>query len=189
MRALVYDIETKKRVLGKNEQAFEGEQVALSWMDRTDMGISVICAVTYPDKQHYVFRDNELPEFIQLALSCDVLSGYGIKTFDNLMLKAHGYDMDFIRTYDLMHELRCINTSGKIQSLNTMLARQGFPLKAMDGAHAPYLYQTGQWDALVGYCLDDCNKELLLFEKAAAQVPWNTETSVLMPRSPWEIPA
>ena len=172
---LIADIETRKRVLGKDEAPREGEGYAKSWGDRTDMSISVLCTMDALSYESRVFFLEDLAEFAALASSYDYLVGYNNKSFDDQMLKAHGYPCEEITRYDIMHEIRPGNPDGhKSMKLDTVLELNSLPTKKYSGADAPYLWQSGQIGKLVTYCLEDVRLTTFLFQRILAGTPINT---------------
>lgn len=153
----IYDIETKKAVLGKNDQPEAGIQYAKHWGDRKDMGISVTCMYIY-GYGYRVFMDDNLHELEDFAKDTrNLLVGWNSQAFDDRMLAAH--DIPIANALDLKRLIA--EASGIHQlSLASMAAAQPAghenPGK-MPGAGllAPTLWQRGELGQLIDYCLAD----------------------------------
>jgi hypothetical protein len=183
---LVYDLESRKRVLGKDEIARPGEIYASSWADRTDQGISVLCTLNPITGEERTFYLEDLAEFSAYASSFSMLVGYNIKSYDDKMIEAHGYPVSHVKRYDLMHEIRVGNPDkSKALKLNKVLELNKLPTKKFDGIDAPWLWQQGRIEELTNYCLEDVRLEGALFTKILENfVIYTTPEDAFNPRHP-----
>jgi hypothetical protein len=183
---LVYDLESRKRVLGKDEAVRPGEIYARSWGDRTDQGISVLCTMEPVTGIKKVFMLEDLAQFSAYASGFDMLVGYNIKAYDDKMIEAHGYALPYIKRYDLMHEIRVGNPDGKKSlKLDTVLQLNNLPAKRFSGADAPWLWQQGRIKELTQYCLEDVELESALFNKILnSEVIYTTPNDAFCPKHP-----
>lgn len=174
INALVYDIEIKKAILGKNESSITGVEYAERGWDDETLGISVLCAYSYPQDRYFIFADDNLKGFHALIAEHEIIVGFNINSFDDKHLKLAGFDELAEKThYDILAEMWVAAGLGPKFVYPTHI---GFGLdatlsinlpgfkKSGNGAHAPILYQKKRFGELHGYCLDDVQLEKKLFD-------------------------
>ncbi len=174
MNALIYDIEIKKAILGKNEEPIDGIDYCAGWHDHANMGISCICAYDYAADRYRVFMDDNYAEFAALVAARDVIVSFNGIAFDNRVCAAHGIAVPDDKSYDILVELWRAAGLGPQFAYPTHL---GFGLDAAceanfglrktgHGARAPVQYQRREYGALVDYCLNDVALTKRLLDEA-----------------------
>ena len=88
MKALIYDIEIKKGILGKGEEALAGYEYCAGWHDHANMGISVIGAYDYAEDRYRVFCEDNMHEFSEAVDKADKIVGFNNVAFDNAVIAA-----------------------------------------------------------------------------------------------------
>lgn len=185
MRFLLYDAETK-RVPYTGGTKIDGIEYADGWRDFANLGISVVCAFTYPDEKYHVFLERDLHEFQSLVSEYEeIVSFNGVKFDDELC--RQGYGINIITTYDILREAYIAagfdpdNLPRKETPISAMLAgrkpespAKGFGLDAIAkknfkygksgrGDLAPIWFQQGNVSRVINYCLDDVKLEVNIF--------------------------
>ena len=112
---IVYDIEIKKAIAGKNDELLDGIEYCGGWHDHSNMGISCICAYDYRQDRYRTFCDDNMAEFQALACDADLLVGFNNIGFDNKVIRANGLfdiksnvsgSIDFdAKSYDILREI------------------------------------------------------------------------------------
>jgi hypothetical protein len=161
VRALIYDLEIKKAILKKGDTPFPGIEYCKGWDDHANMGISVICALETQRMIPHVFIDRPR-DFQIFARELDApLIGFNSINFDDLVMAEN--DAGLTTDYDLLEEVRVATGQPRKYGKGT---RKGYALndlalanlgieKSNNGADAPILWQRGQIDELVSYCMRD----------------------------------
>jgi hypothetical protein len=182
---LVFDIETKRRVLKEGETPYPQEETVTSWNDRTNMGISIICAKDPETLEEFTFFEEDFYKFPQLLQKTEVLVGYNSILFDRRMLHHFDLDVLFCGNYDMMQEIARVSPKKKFLKLDSLLTLNGLSKKLGDGKDAPYLYQTNRLEELKAYCLQDVRSETELFQLCLKTQPIRiSETESVFPYSP-----
>ena len=164
---LIYDIEIKKAIRGKNEERLTGIEYCEGWHDHANMGIACIGAYDYIEDRYRVFMDDNMNEFLKLCDAREVLAGFNSIAFDNAVIGAaipcnFGIS-DGSKFYDILVELWAAAGLGSKFAYPT---HAGFGLDALckanfgtaksgNGALAPVDFQNGRYGSLVDYCLND----------------------------------
>lgn len=175
MDAVVYDIEIKKAILGKNESPIEGIEYCAGWQDHANMGISSIAAYDYAQDRYRLFMDDNLGEFYTLCQSRDVIVTFNGLSFDNKVVNAQGQNIteEPAKHYDLLVEIWAAAGLGPQFKYPSHI---GFSLDACaeanmgqrktgNGAHAPVQFQRGEYGALIDYNLTDVWLTKRLFDR------------------------
>lgn len=177
MQIIVYDIEIKKAILGRNEEPIEGIEYCQGWSDHTGMGISSITAYDYAKNRMRVFMDDNMGEFALMVQEADLIVGFNSIAFDNKVCRANGIAIPEGRDYDILVELWAAaglprhfagKQSGGFGLDATCDANFGLK-KTGNGALAPVLYQRGQYGALLDYNINDVYLTARLLDKIIAQ--------------------
>ncbi|HVA19345.1 MAG TPA: ribonuclease H-like domain-containing protein [Solirubrobacteraceae bacterium] len=179
MKALVYDIEIGRAILGRNDATEPGIEYCAGWHDYANMGISVIGAYDYAEDRARVFcRDNAL-EFKRVIERSDILVGFNNLAFDNKVIEAcWGPDLQLpegwqAKCYDLLVEIWGAaglppqfhpRTHGGY-GLDAMAMENFQTHKTGNGALAPAMWQRGQLGEVIDYCLNDIRLTKQLFDK------------------------
>lgn len=165
MNYLIYDIEIKKAILGRNEIALDGIEYCAGWHDHENMGISCICAYESWTGRYRVFMDDNKVELVNAVNNADVIVGFNNIAFDNNVIKKcwpFVSDID-LKSYDLLVEIwKASGLGDKFE----YPSHSGYGLDACcsvnfginktgNGAIAPIDYQKGEFGSLIDYCLND----------------------------------
>jgi len=173
---IVYDIEIKKAILGKNEKPRDGIDYCEGWYDYKGMGISCICCYDYVENRYRTFMEDNMRDFILLLESRKTFVGFNNIRFDNKVI-AHAVGNENIdpkklsewamptdsvnakrylnkKSYDILAEI--LNAGGGWCSLDAMIKENNLAAgKTGNGALAPIWYQEGRIGKLVDYCMAD----------------------------------
>ena len=170
---LIYDIEIKKAIQGKNEEVLPEIEYCAGWHDHKNMGVSCVCAYDYEQKRYRTFFEDNCAEFLALALTHNILVGFNNIGFDNKVLIAQGWFPDFVngmpylwnqKSYDILQEIwigaglapEFLYPSHIGYGLDKVVKACGLAAgKTGHGAIAPIDYQKGNYGSLVDYCLAD----------------------------------
>lgn len=163
------------------------------WGDFENMGIA--CIGTYSWKFGYrAFLSEELEEFQKLVNTADEIIGFNSISFDDNLLKANGIKIR--TTYDLLCEVRI--ASGQPPHYVRGRTRAGYSLKDLcranlkrnksgSGELAPQLWQDGQYEKVISYCLNDVSLLVALYEKRSVlRDPNSGEILFLRDGNPFE---
>ena len=158
---LVYDIEIKKAILGKNDSPIEGVEYCEGWNDHVGMGVSCVCCYDYVDDRYRVFCEDNMSDFALLIAGHDVIVGFNNIGFDNKVLACQCTEfseqsLKYLneRSYDILAEIR--NAGGGWCGLDAMVKANSLATgKTGNGAMAPVWYQAGRIGKLVDYCTAD----------------------------------
>lgn len=202
MKALVYDLEIKKAILSRNQQAQFGIEYCKGWRDYAGMGISCLCAYDFEERRYRVFDDSNIMEFFYDYSDYLKVSFNGV-AFDNPVIAAtwaglseqasleslnkNSYDIlasmwegdGLSRTFGGGHGGYKLDDTA-FQNLNTR--------KSGNGADAPIWYQQGQLGKVIDYCLEDVRITARLFtlivNGGELRSPKNPSTFISMPPIP-----
>lgn len=153
MKILIYDLEIRNAILGKDETRREDLTYCDGWHDFAGMGISVLCAWVGWEHRPMVFLLEDLPEFQRIADEADWCVGFNSEGFDNKVLAANDVIIEPAKSYDILSEFkRATGTRVKLDDICE--ANFGIP-KSGNGADAPMLWQRGRMSELINYCLHD----------------------------------
>jgi hypothetical protein len=163
MKTLIYDIEIENCIPDRNSPPVEGITYCDGWNDLKGMGISVIGYQWCDEKpEHYRTADDFLNLLHYLDDEDYVLIGFNSRSFDDKLLQAHG--LEGVQThYDLLEQVRIAAGFGTdfrsvrrgfSYKLDTIAKANGMA-KSGSGELAPVLWQQGQEQAVVDYCLHD----------------------------------
>lgn len=166
---VVFDLEIKNVIDGK----------LITWKDYAKMGISVGVAHHYLTGDTHIFTDENIEELPLLLNQADIVSGFNILGFDNSLLNATTTEKftNIAACYDLLEESR--RATGwrptmpfpKGMRLDDHLLATFGPewVKTEDGAQAPVMYQRGELNRLIDYCIADVERECMLFDRVWAE--------------------
>ncbi len=174
---LIYDIEIRKAIRGKNEESRHGVEYCEGWHDHKGMGISCVCAYDYEQDRYRTFFKDNYAEFLALALTHDILIGFNNIGFDNKVLLAQEWfpmevnGMPYLwdeKSYDILREIWIAAGLGPefiypthagygldaVIKANAEILGGSFG-KTGHGVIAPVDFQSGNYGSLVDYCLTD----------------------------------
>lgn len=165
MDYLIYDCEII-RCIPTNEPRDSSFEYCEGWSDFEEMGISVI-GCYWSDSDEYdcwengYWGRNDIYQFLTGDEPLPYVIGFNSKSFDDNLLKAHG--VDIATDYDLLEEVRIAAGFGRdyqsvpkgfSYALGKLGEANGFP-KTGSGELAPQLWQRGERQAVIDYCLND----------------------------------
>ena len=164
MNILIYDCEIVKLIPDRNEANLSNYEYCDGWHDHSGMGISVIGYCEGLEDEPISLRcdsgSGRLSDFEAIAKSSTVV-GFNSRNFDDPLCKANGIN---IKTdYDLLEEVRIAAGFGVHYksvpreyryNLNT-IARANGMAKSGHGELAPMLWQDGNFQEVIDYCLHD----------------------------------
>jgi hypothetical protein len=168
VKILIYDIEIKKAILGKNENPIPGIEYCDGWHDHENMGISCIGAYDYYTERYRVFMDDNKDEFAEAVDAADVIVGFNNMAFDNSVINATWpFSEPGIylkeKSYDLLVSIwEAAGLGPKFEyprhigfGLDACCAANFGARKTGNGALAPVHYQRGEIGKVIDYCLND----------------------------------
>lgn len=177
INAVVYDIEIRKGILGKNEKAVPGIEYCAGWHDRANMGVSVVCGYDYRTDQYRVFFEDNFEELkLFLTEGSPALISFNGLAFDNKVLELSVENCRFTpdeSDYDILVELW---KGAGLDPEFRYPTHTGFGLDACakanlgaaktgNGALAPVWWQQGHFGKLVDYCLTDVKLTKALLDR------------------------
>lgn len=171
MRYLVYDLEIRKGILGRQDIPEAGIDYCQGWGDHANMGISCLCAYDSGEDRYRVFFDDNRGCFEELVKKADLLVGFNNIRFDDKVLAACGWPVGHgVPRYDILREIAAakgLNPNGIHggHSLEACSTANGGSPKSGHGAQAPIDWQRGRTGSLVDYCLEDVRLTRQLFER------------------------
>jgi hypothetical protein len=185
MRALIYDIEIKKGILGKGEEALAGYEYCAGWHDHANMGISCIGAYDYAEDRYRVFCEDNMHEFSEALDKADKIVGFNSVAFDNAVIAACWAPVCKLpvgwqaKSYDLLVEIwRAAGLSPAFNykthggyGLDAVCERNFGTKKTGDGAKAPIFWQRGMIGNVIDYCLNDVRLTKQLLDKVQSNAP------------------
>lgn len=171
---IVYDIEIAKAIHGRGEKKIKGIEYCGGWQDYENMGVACLCAYDYDEDRYRVFMQDNITQFLELAMDSDVVVGFNSYNFDNkIILAEYGIDLSS-NTFDILREVwKSEGLDADIFNMSTHggyglddLAQANFRLKKTgNGAMAPIDFQTGRVGSVIDYCLTDVKLTKMLMDK------------------------
>jgi len=161
---LIYDIEIIN--LPFFDEKKPKYSYANGWEDYVGMGISCIGFFDYADSKAnigcYDFHEWK-EQLASMFASADMIIGFNNHKFDNPMMKAHGIDIDPMKSYDILENIyAAAGLSGKWDfsthggySLDAVAKANGIIGKSGSGKDAPYMWQDGKHEEVIEYCMND----------------------------------
>ncbi len=197
MRAIIYDIEILRAIPDRDGKQIQGIEYCEGWKDHANMGISCIGVWDYVEERARVFGMESLDAFLDLCDDRDLLIGFNNIPFDNAVINAtrNATVMDEGKSYDLLREIwRAaglpiefdFKTHGGV-GLDAMCERNFGTKKTGTGAHAPVLWQQGNYCQVIDYCLNDIRLTKQMMDQVLAKGPLiNSKTGLpMMLRQPF----
>ena len=201
---VVYDLEIKKGILMKGEEATPGIEYCAGWHDHANTGISVMGVYDYLEDRYRVFCDDNKNEFFKLLSERQIWVHFNGLSFDNKVIEAcWGIDLSTLRglpedpNYDILVELWAAAGLGPVFQSGghggygldaTCKTNLGYG-KTGNGALAPALWQQGKIGEVVDYCLTDVHRTKKLFDliKNGSPLISPKNKSMLQLRNPYEL--
>ena len=180
MRKITFDIETKNffQDVGSN--------------DPTDLDISVVCLHDSADDQYKSFLEGDFNKLWPILEEADMLITWNGDHFDiPLLNKYYPGDLSNIKSLDLMKEIQKV--LGRRLKLDTVAGATINMNKSGLSADATTLWQKGEIDKLIKYCIDDVRLTKELYDYAVANKKLKyTELGAIkdvkLDTSTWEVP-
>ncbi|MBU6231029.1 MAG: ribonuclease H-like domain-containing protein [Patescibacteria group bacterium] len=181
MRKITFDLETKNffHDVGSNDPA--------------DLDISVVCIHDSADGSYRSFLEPEFGKLWPILEEADMLVTWNGDHFDiPLLNKYYPGDLTKIKSLDLMKE--AAKALGRRLKLDTVAeATLGVGKNGL-GADALVLWQNGEIDKLIDYCMNDVKLTKELYEYAVANKSlkykeFGAVKEIKLDTASWEIPA
>ena len=160
---LIYDIEIKKAILGKNDEPLDSVRYCEGWGDHEGMGTSCVCCYDYTEDRYRTFMEDNMQDFSLLVDAHDIIVGFNNIGFDNKVLAYTLRGLITVertlewlseKSYDILTEIRA--AGGGWCGLDAMIKANGLAQgKTGNGAMAPVWYQAGRIGKLIDYCMAD----------------------------------
>jgi hypothetical protein len=160
---IVFDVEIKKAILGRNETPIQGIEYCEGWRDFVNMGVACICTFDTDTYLARAFVDDNLGDF-QSYIRGKETGGFNTKRFDIPLLEECGLAVDTTNHYDALEQiwLKCgLNPDKFVPATHggwgldaVMNATFGLH-KTGHGAAAPVWWQHGEYGRVIDYCLND----------------------------------
>lgn len=142
------------------------------WEDFQNMGISVIGAYASWLDSYFTLTQYQLKKFNELVMESDEIVGFNSISFDDNLIRANGMDVE--TSYDLLCEVRI--AAGMPPFFVKGVTRGGYSLGALaeanfgtgktgSGELAPQLWQDGEYQKVIDYCLNDVKLLVSLYER------------------------
>lgn len=168
-RAVIFDLEIEKAILGRNERPVEGVAYCKGWQDHRGMGISTLCAYDTASGRTRAFCKDNKDEFADLLVEADLIVGFNSRNFDaKVVLHSWGFSIPETKHYDIMLEL-AEGHGGDFRGLglNAVVKMNLGPEfgKTGNGGLAPIDWQSGRIGSVIDYCLEDVRLTALLFSR------------------------
>ncbi len=165
---LIFDIEIKNAILGKNEKPEPNITYCNGFDDFENMGIAVICAYDYEERSPRIFLEDNLTGFQELVThhtenDSDIISFNG-NQFDIKLLDVNGIIVPESSSYDLLakswraagHPPEFNSETHKGYGLSKCAQANGIDIdKRHDSARAPIDFQSGSIGKVIDHCMTD----------------------------------
>lgn len=159
---LIYDIEIKKAIAGKDGQKIDGIEYCKGWSDHAGMGISVLCAYDYKTSTYRVFTDSNQSDFAELCKD-RLTVGFNNKNFDEKVLKACWF-FDPSDSLDILASIKATTGTNAGYGLDACCEANFGVKKTGHGALAPVDWQQGKIGSVIDYCINDVYMTKRLFD-------------------------
>ncbi len=183
-KVVVYDCETVRCIPAGDRSP--GLEYCRGWNDFKGMGIAVICAYSSWNDRYHVYLQDNLSDFQLLVDRAQEIVGFNSLSFDDQLCVANGLRVK--TTYDLLCNIRV--AAGMPPNYVKGATRAGYSLEQLaqanlgcgkfgTGVIAPELWQKGNRESVIDYCLTDVNITWKLYERRANLID-PTNKKVLM---------
>lgn len=119
------------------------------------LGISLVGIYSYKRDQYRGFKEEELPELLEILKKAELVVGFNSKSFDFAVLQPYykDFDLSTIPHLDILEEIvYALGHRLKLESVAQSTLGYG---KSGSGLDAIVYYRNEDWDNLIKYCLDD----------------------------------
>lgn len=180
MRKITFDLETKNffQDVGSNDPA--------------DLDISVVCIHDSLDDSYKSFLEQDFNKLWPILEQADLLITWNGDHFDiPLLNKYYPGDLVQIKSLDLMREVQ--KSLGRRLKLDTAAEATLGANKTGHGADAMILWQKGEIEKLINYCINDVKltKELYDYAIANGKLKYRelgALKEIRLDTSSWEVP-
>jgi len=186
---IIYDIEIKLAIKGRNEERILGVEYCHGWGDHKHMGVSCIAVCEFPndtpigEPRYRLFMDDNYDKFVRLVEEHETLISFNGINFDNKVITTQSWyppDMKVKlrkKSFDILQEIwkgvdgeYCENFNWRVHAgygLDQCIKANfpHLPGKTGHGAMAPVDYQKGNIGTLTDYCLADVWLTTMLFKQ------------------------
>ncbi len=159
---LIYDIEIKKAILGRNENKIDGIEYCKGWGDHIGMGISCLCAFDYSTGKYRVFTDSNQSDFAELCKN-RVTVGFNNHGFDEKVLKDC-WNIEPAESVDILIGIKKTTGTHAGYGLDNCCEANFGVKKSGSGALAPVEWQRGNIGHVIDYCINDVYMTKRLFD-------------------------
>ncbi|MCA9370202.1 MAG: ribonuclease H-like domain-containing protein [Pseudomonadales bacterium] len=147
MKQVIFDVETKRTF----------DEVGGVFPEKLGISYIGVCVREHhnTDGEVFGFFEKDIPDFLSLLESADVVVGFNSDHFDLPTLLAYNSDLNLreMPSLDLMARIK--DSAGHRIGLDAVAKETLGVGKTGDGLDAIKYYQTKNWDALAKYCLQD----------------------------------
>jgi hypothetical protein len=182
---LIYDCEIVNMIPAKRERPVPGIQYCQGWTDYTGMGISVIGTFDYATGEYAAFLPDMggLQGFQALVRRADCIIGFNNHGFDDPLVRAHGITFgcdltpEGVAACSIDLRVECLRATGIPMDQAKYIKGFSLPVlagvnlgagKTEEGALAPILWQRGERQRVIDYCLNDVKLTKGLIDQALA---------------------
>lgn len=179
IEAIVYDVEIVAAIPVAGEVRDPELHYCNGWQDYEGMGLSVVTAYDFVDRQYQVYLLDNLHEFKTLVNSRRCLIGFNNDRFDNSVLRANDFYIPPEKSWDNWKAIIERQNPGERSgfALKDLLLANDMPAKTGLGSEAPKLAQTGKWGKLINYCLGDTSKQVQVLRLSCSGLLRNPKTT------------
>lgn len=119
-----------------------------------DLEASLVCVYSYEKRDFLLFRENKLQDLSPILQNAGLVIGFSIRRFDLPVLdKYFNFNLSSLPSLDLLDEIEA--SYGRRVSLD-ILAKTNLGVgKTNHGLDAIRFYNSGDWESLEKYCLND----------------------------------
>lgn len=134
------------------------------WDFAEDMRVSYLVAYNTASDDYLTCDEDNIPHFIDLLTSTNLVVGFNIEGFDYKVLSRYtDIDLWALPTFDLLSHLHA--TLGHRVSLDTLAQANFGRSKLADGIEAIRWFKEGESEKIIEYCRDDVEITQKLFHK------------------------
>lgn len=159
------------------------------WQNKHLMRISVAVVYQQPSGTFQVFREDEVPQLLELFQELDLVVGFNVKGFDYGVLKAYStFPFNQLPTFDILEQIH--QQLGFRLSLDHLATETLGAKKLADGIQAVRWFRADDWEPLIRYCKEDVTLTRKLFQHALAKgflLYRNRRGQKLRIPTPWQI--
>jgi hypothetical protein len=159
---IVFDVEIKKAILGRNETPIAGVEYCEGWRDFANMGVACVCTFDTDTYLARAFTDDL--SALRDYLGAKETGGFNTRRFDIPLLAAHGVQIDVDNHYDALEQIwfkcgfdpdRFVPATHGGWGLDAVMNATFGLNKTGHGAAAPVWWQRGEYGRVIDYCLND----------------------------------